>query len=63
MKHKSTKVPDDEVDQIKDVEILALCQLNQTSLSKLLLEKETAWALIFSRQAMLTTTPSSKINN
>ena len=61
IKHKTTKVPDVEVDQITDAGIFSLCQLNETSLAKLLFEKETAWTFIISRKAMLTTTPSSRL--
>ena len=58
MRHKTTTVPDVEVDQITDLDTFSFCELNKTSLLKLL---EKAWTFIFSRQAMLTTTPSSKL--
>ena len=47
MKHKSTKVPDDEVHQIRDVDIFSFCELNKKLLYRSYYSRKRKHGLLF----------------
>ena len=51
IKHKATKVPEDERNKITDPDIFSLCELSRSSLSKLLVTTKKSLIAIATRQA------------